>query len=321
LLSPSAIKLAVADAAARTALRVPPLERALAAACRNAVLRKSLGIGAVAVGYTRVLDGPELRVADMGKYQLRVNVAEDLGSASFFFGHAGTLWLTSSLLRPGDSCVDAGANMGHYTFSMASDVGPSGCVLSFEANPAFVEILKGTIALNHYESRIRLLGEALWEESGQEKTFYISVNSANSGTSSLVNHGFFLRPDSQVTVKTVTLDDAAKSAGLDQFRLVKIDVERAEEFVIAGAHGLLSNHRIDFLIVELLAGTLAQRRLLDHGYVGWFADAARKTLTRIDRVADGVFGDFVFASPRLANELEQRWASVASVPDANARAG
>src|SRR6266487_5433542 len=177
MLSLGAIKLAVADATARAALRVPPLERRLAAACRKPWLRKWLGLGAVAVGYTRVLRRPELRIAEMGKYRLRVNVAEALGTAPFFFGDSGALWLTSRLLRPGDSCVDAGANIGHYTFLMAAEVGPTGRVLAFEANPTFVEILKTTIELNDYGSRVQVHAKALWEQSDQEKTFFISVNS------------------------------------------------------------------------------------------------------------------------------------------------
>jgi FkbM family methyltransferase len=297
--------MATADVAARVALRVPLLERAVVAACHQPVLRKALRLGAIAVGYTRVLDRPELRVADLGKYRLRVNVSEELGTGPFFFGDSGALWLTTQLLRPGDNCVDAGANMGHYAFLMASEVGASGRVLVFEANPAFIDILRSSIELNRYQSRMNLYPVALWEKSNQEKSFYISINSANSGTSSLIDHGVYQRADSMITVRTITLDDAATNAGIEHFRLVKIDVERAEEFVITGAHELLANHNIDFLIVELVSGTTAQRQLLEHGYVGWLADANRKKLIPLDRVADGTFGDYVFASPRRVNELER----------------
>jgi FkbM family methyltransferase len=299
------LKLAVADSAARATLRIPPLERRLAAACRNPKLSRWLGLGAIAIAYPRVLHQPELRIADMGKYRLRVNVAEALGTAPYFFRQSGTLWLTPGLLRPGDCCVDAGANIGHYTFLMATEVGPSGRVLTFEANPAFVEVLKSTVELNRYDSRVRIYPLAVWEESNQEKIFWVSVNSANSGTSSLVNHGHYLRPDSQIVVKTISLDDAARAAGIAHFRLVKIDVETAEEFVIAGARELLSKHRIDFLIVELAAGNRAQQQLLAHGYTGWFADASRKRLVPIDRVAPETFGDFVFANPSCVHVLQE----------------
>lgn len=260
-------------------------------------------MGAIAVGYTRVLKHPELRVAELGRYRLQVNVSEELGTGPFFFGDSGTLWLAQSLLRPGDACVDAGANMGHYSFLMASEVGPTGHVLSFEANPAFVKILRRSIELNGFEARIEVFPLALWSESNQEKSFYISVDPANSGTSSLIDNGVHQRQDSKIIVNTITLDDAAKASRVDRFRLVKIDVERAEEFVLQGARGLLSEQRIDFLIVELIAGSEAQRLLLEHGYVGWLADARSKKLIPLDRVAPGTFADFVYARPDKASEL------------------
>ncbi len=229
----------------------------------------------------------------------------------FFFGGRCTLWLTSALLRPGDHCVDAGANMGHYTFAMASDVGPTGRVLSFEANPFFVDVLARSIALNRYQSRVSLFSQALWEKSDLEMTFHLSVNTANSGTSSLINHGTYLSADSHTTVKTITLDDAVKASGLSTLRLVKIDVERAEEFVLVGAALLLSQQRVDFLIVELVAGGEAQRLLLGHGYVGFRADALREVLVPIEEVPHGTFADFVFASPEWVAEL-RRVAQVSS---------
>ena len=305
------LKIVISDAVARAALRVPMLERAVVGGCRNEELRHALRLGAVAVGFTRVLRGRELRVAQLGGYQLQVNIAEELGTSQYFFGDPGTLWFTSKLIREGDACVDAGANVGHYCFQMASQVGASGHVLAFEANPEFVLILQNSAALNGYEPRIAVHSEALYETSGEQMTFYVSVNSRNSGTSSLVNHGWFVQEDNAITVNTVTLDDAAKRAGIDHFRLVKVDVERAKEFVIAGAHGLLSSKRIDFLIVELHAGTEAQRRLLDHGYVGWLPKPEDRTIVPIEQIAPDTFGDFLFASPDKVEELKRLLAPIA----------
>ncbi len=59
-------KLVIADAMARAALAFPPLEKAVVAACHRKDLLSTLKLGAIAVGYTRVLKRPELRVADMG---------------------------------------------------------------------------------------------------------------------------------------------------------------------------------------------------------------------------------------------------------------
>ena len=298
------LKVAVADSVARAALHWPPLERVIVAGCRTPVLRKAAGLGAIAVGYTRVLNERALRVADLGKYKLQVNVGEELGTAPYFFADPCTLWFASKLLRAGDTCVDAGANVGHYTLMMAAEVGPGGRVLAFEANPIYADILQGSLALNEYESRVSIHGQALWNVSGEEKTFFISVNKANSGTSSLIDHGVFLSSDSQIKVTTKTLDEATASEA-KPIRLVKIDVERAEEFVLLGAERLLSTFEIDFLIVELLAGSASQQRLLRSGYVGYFADTKRQRLVPISEISEGTFGDFVFASPKVKAELER----------------
>ena len=64
-----------------------------------------------------------------------VNVREHLGIGPFFFGESGAVWLTKELVGPGDVCVDAGANVGHYTFLTAHLAGPTGRVYAFEPNP------------------------------------------------------------------------------------------------------------------------------------------------------------------------------------------
>ena len=44
--------------------------------------------------------------------------------------------------------ADAGANVGHYTFLMASIVGKRGRLVAFEASPEMVEIIGRSITLN-----------------------------------------------------------------------------------------------------------------------------------------------------------------------------
>ena len=127
-------KQRIADFVARSALRIPALERIIVLGCRQPRLRR-LGLGAVAHGYSRVLQQRELRVAEFGTYRLWVNVAEPLGIEPFFFGQSGAVWLTPSLINAGDVCVDAGANVGHYTFLMASIVGKQWSRLRLRCKP------------------------------------------------------------------------------------------------------------------------------------------------------------------------------------------
>jgi FkbM family methyltransferase len=280
-------------------LRSPLLERALVAGARRPLLRRHLRLGAIAVGYSRVLGRRELRIAEMDGYKFYVNVAEPLGFEPYFFGSTGTVSIARELIGAGDVCIDAGANAGHYTFLCASIVGPTGRVISFEPNPEFAELLRRSIRLNGYEGIVQIQQRALYSATGDDMRFFLSVNAANTGTSSLVDHGWFLSNDRTITVSTITLDDFAREAGIEHFRLVKLDVERVEEFVIEGAKELLGRGGIDFLIVEMPVGNRAQELLLQAGYGGFLIDPNATKLVPIGEVERKFFGDFLFVRPGL----------------------
>jgi FkbM family methyltransferase len=183
------LKIALADFLGRRALGIPALERTLAAGCRRPSLRRALRLGAIAQAYARVLDRPEIRTAELPGYGLRVNVSEHTGIASFFFNEPGVAWIAERLALPGSTCVDAGANMGHYTLFLANRVGPGGRVFSFEPSPRYADLISQSVALNAFEGRVVVDRRALFHSSAQKMTFYLSTESSNSGTSSLVNHG------------------------------------------------------------------------------------------------------------------------------------
>lgn len=67
--------------------------------------------------------------------------------------------LTRSHLRPGCCFVDIGANVGYFSLLAASIVGPSGCVLAFEPNPAIRSKLLSNIAKTGY-TNVRICGAA-----------------------------------------------------------------------------------------------------------------------------------------------------------------
>lgn len=297
-MAPPPFSQVVADGLARLALRVPALERALLAGARRPLIRRHLRLGAIALGYPRVLGRRELRVAELDGYRFYVNVGESLGVEPYFFGSTCTVGLTRALIGPGDVCVDAGANAGHYTFFCASVVGPKGRVIAFEPNPEFSELLARSVQLNDYAGIVQIEQRALDAVTGALKRFYVSVNPTNSGTSSLVNHGWFLSNERTIEVQTISLDDFARDAKIPRFRLVKIDVERAEDVVIAGARHTLADGRIDFLIVEMHANGRAQELLLSAGYRGFLISDTTAYIPVSDVEPDR-FGDYLFVRPGL----------------------
>jgi FkbM family methyltransferase len=291
------LHVAAADLLARTSLRFAPIEQALAWATRRPRLRRGLRLGAVAHGYPRVLGRKEVRLANLGRYLLYVNVAEPIGVASYFFGEPCTVWFADRLVRPGDTFVDAGANIGHYTLAAASLVGPTGHVVGVEANPELASMIERSIEVNGVEGSVAVERRALWSISGETKRFLLSTNTSNSGTSSLVNHGVYVSPEVAIDVVTVTLDDLARERQLDRIRFLKIDVERAEDEVVLGAQQMLAARRIDYLLIEMHAGTGAQAVLEANGYVAYLVEHDQQRLIPSKQVSAGQFGDFLFLSP------------------------
>ena len=268
--SPSqpAFKERAANLMARLASRSPVLERVLQAGTRSSALCRRLRLGAIAMGYQRVLKAPAYRVAQMDGYSFYVNVGEPLGIEPYFFKRSGTAWITRSLVRRGDVCVDAGANAGHYTFFLANIVGPGGKIYAFEPNPEFARLLARSTALNGFQDRIEIIQAALSSSAAEAVEFHISDQLSNSGTSSLVDHGSFTAGSHSIRVRTTTLDGLMEREGLERLRLAKIDVERAEDAVLRGARKLLASARIDYLIVEMHRGGEAEAVLAAAGYVG-----------------------------------------------------
>jgi FkbM family methyltransferase len=299
--------IAAADLLARATLRFPPLERALAKATHDPALCRLTHIGAVAHSYERVLQRREIRLADLGAYRLYVNVAEPLGVQAYFFGAPCTVWFTEVLLRPGDTFVDAGANAGHYTFAAASVVGAGGRVVAVEANPEFASLIERSAGVNEFEGFVSIERRALWSKTGESMRVFLSTNPSNSGTSSLVNHGVYLSPEVGVEVTTITLDDLARERGIDRVRLLKIDVERAEDRVLEGARELLSSTRVDYLIVEMSARSAAEVALEHHGYRGYFIDRGRRCLVTLGAVPAELFGDYLFVSSDLLTSFEETY--------------
>jgi FkbM family methyltransferase len=243
-----------------------------------------------------VIQGRAFRVAEFGAYRFWVNVAEPLGVEPYFFRNPGTAWIVPTLVRPGDLCLDVGANAGHYTFLCASLVGPAGRVLAFEPNPEFAAIIKKSIDLNGYGDRAEIREVALSATTGAGASFHVSDESSNSGTSSLVDHGAF-SASHLIRVDTITLDSVVSEVPEQRARLVKVDVERAEDEVFEGAKRVLSEQLVDFFIVELVRGSRAERLLLSAGYACHWLDHRQKVLVPLSDVPQGHFGDFLFSLP------------------------
>lgn len=134
------------------------------------------------------------------------------------------------LLAPGDLVVDVGANIGNHTVYFA--VACQARVEAFEPNDEARKCLASNVALNHLERAVTLHEQALSDHIGRGSIVNPRDAELGTGTSVVV-------ADSEGDVETARLADQPFS----QVRLVKIDVEGAEEAVIRGGMDLLRHAR------------------------------------------------------------------------------
>lgn len=145
--------------------------------------------------------------------------------------------LARSVLRPGDTAVDVGANYGFVTLVLARSVSPGGRVFSFEIDRDIAATLTGTIAANGLESVVHLTCRGAGPRSGQA---------------------------------LVAVDDVVEAAPGAPVRFLKIDTDGADYGVLQGATRLLDAFH-PTVVIEMHENPGAIYELLRaHGY-SWFA--------------------------------------------------
>ncbi|MDE2105531.1 MAG: FkbM family methyltransferase [Patescibacteria group bacterium] len=148
------------------------------------------------------------------------------------------------VLRPGNVFIDGGANVGYMAAIAHSIVGPSGHVYAVEASPTCRRMLR------HYlhADNITLIEAALADEVRQMR-FYDTPRVVSRGFAALA--AVETPNDGKPTmVDSITVDEIAQKYNIDTIRYLKLDIEGAEPLAIKGASRLLSEHRIDFIMVE-----------------------------------------------------------------------
>jgi FkbM family methyltransferase len=145
------------------------------------------------------------------------------------------------LIRPGDTVLDIGANVGAMALPMMHAVGPAGCVHAFEPQLPLARALHATLALNAAHPRNFVVHNVgLGREPGTMHVPPVDYDAPhnNFGCVELAAQG-------DAPVRITVLDHM----DLPRVRLIKVDVEGMERDVIAGARRLLAQDR-PILLVE-----------------------------------------------------------------------
>lgn len=139
----------------------------------------------------------------------------------------------ASVVRPGDTVVDIGANVGAYTTFFASLVGPGGRVHALEPEPENFRRLRGATARAPHVQAHQLAASNVSGECVLYKSASLNVD----------HHTYDdgVEKRERVVIPCTRLDDLIKPG--ERVDFIKMDIQGAEGFALAGAQRVLEENR------------------------------------------------------------------------------
>jgi FkbM family methyltransferase len=199
--------------------------------------------------------------------------------------------LLQRLIKPGDTIVDIGANIGYYSLIFARATTAAGQVFSFEPDPSNYSLLAQNLKLNGH-SNVTAENCAVTAES-KEIELFISNDS-------LADHRIYDSGDGRRSVKVpgVALDDyfAGKNVRID---LIKMDIQGAEFFAVQGMRRTLAKNRSVKLLTEFWPFGLKRAGVQAGDYLRLLEEIGLK-ITFVDEVTHVM-------SPANIDELVSRY--------------
>lgn len=156
--------------------------------------------------------------------------------------------LLISLLGPGMTFVDVGANIGLFSLLASRKVGDTGTVLAFEPAAGTFERLRRNIELNG-SSRIVCERVALSDRTANAASL-VHPSGRGDGYCFLRTSGTGTLESNTESVRVLRLDDYAEEQDLRSIDVIKIDVEGGELSVLQGAKGILQRSASPVLLFE-----------------------------------------------------------------------
>ena len=162
-------------------------------------------------------------------------------------------------LRPGDSFVDVGANIGVYSLLASSLIGSSGQIQAFEPGQKARSRLHENITLNELNN-LQVHDYAIGESEGYVN-FLTDMDTTNRMLTA-IDDG---KPSTLVPL--VRMDDVL----ITQFTLGKIDIEGAELLAFRGAKRLLAEANPPVWLIEI-NDSLRDLGFTEHEFKNWLLE-------------------------------------------------
>ena len=145
--------------------------------------------------------------------------------------------LIRTALRPGDTFVDAGSNIGYFTVLASRQVGPEGRVFAIEPDPVNLMILRANIERHSCEN-VTVLPIAAWDERAELNIMRPPEDGAAARVGGPATGG--------ARVEAAPLDELVEGP----VDYLKVDTELTEHRVVKGARRLLDENPSMLVTVE-----------------------------------------------------------------------
>ncbi len=177
----------------------------------------------------------------MGRYRMYVASDDDGFGAHVMLDGAWESWLTVFMarrIRPGMCIVDAGANHGYYTLMFAHLAGPSGRVAAIEPHPRTAALLRRSVAVNGFQSRVTIFERAAGATDDAALFIHTPANEPKN------SHVVTWQGPAELGALPV-IGGRLDTLLVDWPRVdfIKIDVEGNEEALLEGAWPLIVSDR------------------------------------------------------------------------------
>ncbi|HLZ83193.1 MAG TPA: FkbM family methyltransferase [Caulobacteraceae bacterium] len=200
----------------------------------------------------------------LARYKMFVDTTDVGFGAHLLLDGFWESWLTTFIaarVKPGDAVIDVGANHGYYTLLMSDLVGPAGRVAAVEPNPNICRLLRKSVSLNGFASRVTILEQAATGVDGADVSLCLPPNESKNAYLSEYADQAVARGETVVSVVAGRLATALRD--WDRLDFVKIDVEGAEEAAVEGLFPLLERHRPRMVLEFNALRCAAPRALLE----------------------------------------------------------
>ena len=179
-----------------------------------------------------------------GRFYMQIDPMDPVDRAFYLGAYEQDLVrLVATMVRPGDVCIDVGAQKGFITFHLAVAVGPEGQVMAFEPDPRAMDALASNAHRNGFE-QVKLFGCALGDRDG---TCEFALSRQLGWSSRFPNEVAQRVVASRTSVCTRRLDDVLAEAGVlpetHKLSFVKIDAEGSEPLILLGARETIDRFR------------------------------------------------------------------------------